>query len=328
MLNIIEDLLGGQISQTALYPLIMFLGSLISPAELSEDAKFKLYEGTMNSIVASLRASGQRASYDEIKINKSSDSIDTSNFKVSIPISYFNDNDEICVANNQDEFKQFPSSKDQIEACFINLSIKSISLKNLSLKKPTEKNLIFEMSGIEFDLNAITNIQSENAAGINLVLGVITENNKINADYYAESGYNFNSDTSTANTKIKINNLINFEYEATGSNTTFKGDFGTFDLNQFKFVIEDLGARKLAEYFTLTTLGTKFSSELVSSFEPKNDSQKNKLEEVKKFLDGANKIECKRENSIYIDTEVLINNFLMFDFLFLLDQLCEELKSS
>ena len=39
------------------------------------------------------------------------------------------------------------------------------------------------MSGIEFDLNAITNIQSENAAGINLVLGVITENNKINADY-------------------------------------------------------------------------------------------------------------------------------------------------
>ena len=41
-------------------------------------------------------------------------------------------------------------------------------------------------------------------------------------------------------------------------------------------------------------------------------SQKNKLEEVKKFLDGANKIECKRENSIYIDNEVLINNYLIF----------------
>ena len=99
-------------------------------------------------------------------------------------------------------------------------------------------------------------------------------------------------------------------------------------MNKFKFVIEDLGARKLAEYFALSTLGTKFSSELVSSFVPKNDSQKNKLEEVKKFLDGANKIECKRENSIYIDNEVLINNYLIFDFLFILDQFCEELNSS
>ena len=55
----------------------MFLTSLISPAEMSEEAKLKLYQGSINSIVASLRATGQRASYEKIKINKSSDSIDT-----------------------------------------------------------------------------------------------------------------------------------------------------------------------------------------------------------------------------------------------------------
>ena len=327
MFNILENFLGGQFSETALYPLIMFLGSLISPAELSVDAKLKLYEGTMNSIVASLRASGQRASYDEIKINKSSDSIDTSNFKVSIPISYFNDNDEICIANNQDEFKNFPSSEDQINACFINLNIDSINLKNLSLKKPSSKNIVFEMLGIEFDLNAISNIQSDDAAGVNLVLGVLTEDNKISADYIVESGYNFNSDSSTGKTIIKIKNLINFEFEAIGSNTTLNNEFVSFDLNKFKLIIEDLGARKLAEFFALSTLGIKFSSELVSSFEPKNESEKDKLEEVKKFLDGANKIECNRESSIYIDTEIFVKNYLMLDPLFILDQLCEELKS-
>lgn len=328
MFNILENFLGGQFSETALYPLIMFLGSLISPAELSVDAKLKLYEGTMNSIVASLRASGQRASYDEIKINKSSDSIDTSNFKVSIPISYFNDNNEICIANNQDEFKNFPSSEDQINACFINLNIDSINLKNLSLKKPSSKNIVFEMLGIEFDLNAISNIQSDDAAGINLVLGVLTEDNKISADYIAESGYNFNSDSSTGKTIIRIKNLINFEFEAIGSNTTLNNEFVSFDLNKFKLIVEDLGARKLAEFFALSTLGTKFSSELVSSFEPKNESEKDKLEEIKKFLDGANKIECKRESSIFIDTEIFVKNYLMLDPLFILDQLCEELKSS
>ena len=327
MLNFIDDFFGGSISETAIYPLFMFLTSLISPAEMSEEAKLKLYQGSMNSIVASLRATGQRASYEEIKINKSSDSIDTSNFKVSIPISYFNDFNESCIANNQNEFKNFPSTEDQVNACYINLNIDSISLKNLSLKKPSSKNIVFEMLGIEFDLNAISNIQSDDAAGINLVLGVITEDNKISADYIAESGYDFNSDTSTGKTSIKIKNLINFEYEAIGSNTTFNNEFITFDLNKFKLIIEDLGARKLAEFFALSTLGTKFSSELVSSFEPKNESEKTKLEEIKKFLDGASKIECKRENSIYIDTEIFVNNYLMLDPLFILDQLCEELKA-
>ena len=327
MLNIIEDFMGGQLSETALYPLIMFLTSLISPAEMSEETKFKLYQGPINSVVASLRATGQRASYDEIKINKSSDSIDTLNFKVSIPISFFNDDNEICIANNQNEFKTFPPSEDQVNACFINLNIGNISLKNLSLKKLSTKNITFEMQDIEFDLNAITNIQSDDAAGINLVLGVITKDNKINADFSSESGYDFNSDTTTGKTNIKIDNLIDFEYEAIGSNTTYKYDFLTLDLNKFKFVVEDLGARKLAEYFALSTFGTKFSSELVSSFEPKNDSEKNKLEEIKKFLDGAKKIECKRETSIYIDTEILTQNYLIYDPLFLLDQLCEELKT-
>jgi hypothetical protein len=58
MLNIIEDFMGGQLSETALYPLIMFLTSLISPAEMSEDTNFKLYLGALNSVIASLRATG------------------------------------------------------------------------------------------------------------------------------------------------------------------------------------------------------------------------------------------------------------------------------
>ena len=69
MLNFIDDFFGGSISETAIYPLFMFLTSLISPAEMSEEAKLKLYQGSINSIVASLRATGHHASNEEIKIN-------------------------------------------------------------------------------------------------------------------------------------------------------------------------------------------------------------------------------------------------------------------
>ena len=324
-------------------PLLGFIASLLSPAEFSDETKHRIFETSFNTVITGLRTYGFRATYDKINLNESMDMIEANEIRISYPISILDWNGEICIPENFNKKNQlFPTSSDQFNDCYLNLYIKSFSLKNLGFNKNSNDNLLIEFSGIEFDLNVLSMFGSEEMAGLNLIASVITDDQKLRGNISVESGYNFKKDTTTLGIKIKFNNLLDLFIKSQVSNLSINSDeiayeFNlnpgiSFDFNNFELSIKDLGLRKLLEFIALSQTGEKVSSDLISWISPKNDADNKKLESLKKFLDGARQINCSRKTSLYFSyfmyeemnyKELIDTN----DPMFWINFFCEDLKN-
>jgi len=319
--------------ESLILPIISLILSIIGPTEISEETKQRIFETSFNTVITSLRSAGFRATYDEIKIVSSSDSIEAKNIVIGYPTSKINYQE--CLPDGYENDGQlFPETSNYFNDCFINLNIETFSIKNIGIKKKSKENLIIGLSGIAFDLNGLTKVLDGELAGLNVVASVIADDQKLKGDLSIESGYSFNQDKTAIGFNLKLDKLADLKIKANVSNPkyfndryTYSGiDDFTFNFNDFEFTYKDLGLRKLLEFLSLSMTGQKISSDLTSFIVISNEAEAKKLAVINKFLDGASKITCSRKTSIYFSSQ-MYSETLSDNPMTLLNFFCEDLKS-
>ena len=319
--------------ESLILPIISLILSIIGPTEISEETKQRIFETSFNTVITSLRSAGFRATYDEIKIVSSSDSIEAKNIVIGYPTSKINYQE--CLPDGYGNDGQlFPETSNYFNDCFINLNIETFSIKNIGIKKKSKENLIIGLSGIAFDLNGLTKVLDGELAGLNVVASVIADDQKLKGDLSIESGYSFNQDKTAIGFNLKLDKLADLKIKANVSNPkyfndryTYSGiDDFTFNFNDFEFSYKDLGLRKLLEFLSLSMTGQKISSDLTSFIVISNEAEAKKLAVINKFLDGASKITCSRKTSIYFSSQ-MYSETLSDNPMTLLNFFCEDLKS-
>jgi len=319
--------------ESLILPIISLILSIIGPTEISEETKQRIFETSFNTAITSLRSAGFRATYDEIKIVSSSDSIEAKNIVIGYPTSKINYQE--CLPDGYGNDGQlFPETSNYFNDCFINLNIETFSIKNIGIKKKSKENLIIGLSGIAFDLNGLTKVLDGELAGLNVVASVIADDQKLKGDLSIESGYSFNQDKTAIGFNLKLDKLADLKIKANVSNPkyfndryTYSGiDDITFNFNDFEFSYKDLGLRKLLEFLSLSLTGQKISSDLTSFIVISNEAEAKKLAVINKFLDGASKITCSRKTSIYFSSQ-MYSDILADNPMTLLNFFCEDLKS-
>ena len=319
--------------ESLILPIISLILSIIGPTEISEETKQRIFETSFNTVITSLRSIGFRATYDEIKIVSSSDSIEAKNIVIGYPTSKINYQE--CLPDGYGNDGQlFPETSNYFNDCFINLNIETFSIKNIGIKKKSKENLIIGLSGIAFDLNGLTKVLDGELAGLNVVASVIADDQKLKGDLSIESGYSFNQDKTAIGFNLKLDKLADLKIKANVSNPkyfndryTYSGiDDFTFNFNDFEFSYKDLGLRKLLEFLSLSMTGQKISSDLTSFIVISNEAEAKKLAVINKFLDGASKITCSRKTSIYFSSQ-MYSETLSDNPMTLLNFFCEDLKS-
>ena len=319
--------------ESLILPIISLILSIIGPTEISEETKQRIFETSFNTVITSLRSAGFRATYDEIKIVSSSDSIEAKNIVIGYPTSKINYQE--CLPDGYGNDGQlFPETSNYFNDCFINLNIDTFSIKNIGIKKKSKENLIIGLSGIAFDLNGLTKVLDGELAGLNVVASVIADDQKLKGDLSIESGYSFNQDKTTIGFNLKFDKLADLKIKANVSNPkyfnnqyTYSGmDDITFNFNDFEFSYKDLGLRKLLEFLSLSMTGQKISSDLTSFIQTSNEGDAKKLTVLNKFLDGSSKITCSRKTSIYFSSQ-MYSELITEDPMTLLNFFCEDLKN-
>ena len=319
--------------ESLILPIISLILSIIGPTEISEETKQRIFETSFNTVITSLRSAGFRATYDEIKIVSSSDSIEAKNIVIGYPASKINYQE--CLPDGySNDGQMFPETSNYFNDCFINLNIETFSIKNIGIKKKSKENLIIGLSGIAFDLNGLTKVLDGELAGLNVVASVIADDQKLKGDLSIESGYSFNQDKTAIGFNLKLDKLADLKIKANVSNPkyfndryTYSGiDDFTFNFNDFEFSYKDLGLRKLLEFLSLSMTGQKISSDLTSFIVISNEAEAKKLAVINKFLDGASKITCSRKTSIYFSSQ-MYGETLSDNPMTLLNFFCEDLKS-
>ena len=321
--------------ESLILPIISLILSIIGPTEISEETKQRIFETSFNTVITSLRSTGFRATYDEIKIVSSSDSIEAKNIIIGFPTNYLS-NIQPCFPDGYGNDDQvFFETSNYLNDCFINVNIDAFSIKNIGIKKKSKENLIIGLSGIAFDLNGLTKVLDGELAGLNVVASVIADDQKLKGDLSIESGYSFNQDKTAIGFNLKLDKLADLKIKANVSNPkyfndryTYSGiDDFTFNFNDFEFTYKDLGLRKLLEFLSLSMTGQKISSDITSNFfYSSNEGDTKKLAVINKFLDGASKITCSRKTSIYYSFQ-MYSEFFDDNPMRLLNFFCEDLKS-
>ena len=126
--------------ESLILPIISLILSIIGPTEISEETKQRIFETSFNTVITSLRSAGFRATYDEIKIVSSSDSIEAKNIVIGYPTSKINYQECLPDGYGNDDQVFFETSN-YLNDCFINVNIDAFSIKNIGTKKKIKRKL-------------------------------------------------------------------------------------------------------------------------------------------------------------------------------------------
>ena len=327
----------GSFSEALIVPLISLLFAFINPGDLTPEVKKRIFETSFNTVITGLRAVGMRATYENIEMNESGDYIEAQNIVLSYPVSTLNYS--TCISNNyKKDVSQFPLSENNLNDCNINFKIESLKIQNLGMSRKKKESVILILDNFEFDLKTLSKIDSENMAAFDLISSVISEDQKVKGSFEIENGYKFSSNESLLRFKINLENLAELEVLTDISNLAL-GSFDDFDdfenisfeLNKFELAYKDYGLRKIIDFFALSQLGQKISSELFPDLKYEDEKDIQKLNVIKNFLDGSNKLNCSRNTSIYFSpsmySEMADRGLINFsDPIQFVNFFCEELK--
>tara|TARA_A100000164_G_scaffold380654_1_gene428919 strand:- start:1221 stop:2210 length:990 start_codon:yes stop_codon:yes gene_type:complete len=327
----------GSFSEALIVPLISLLFAFINPGDLTPEVKKRIFETSFNTVITGLRAVGMRATYENIEMNESGDYIEAQNIVLSYPVSTLNYS--TCISNNyKKDVSQFPLSENNLNDCNINFKIESLKIQNLGMSRKKKESVILILDNFEFDLKTLSKIDSENMAAFDLISSVISEDQKVKGSFEIENGYKFSSNESLLRFKINLENLAELEVLTDISNLAL-GSFDDFDdfenisfeLNKFELTYKDSGLRKIIDFFALSQLGQKISSELFPDLKYENEKDIQKLNVIKNFLDGSNEINCSRNTSIFFSPsmyeEMADRGLINFsDPIQFVNFFCEELK--